>query len=232
MNSLSSLQAKLLVGALLLMPTLAQELRAAAPTAMEALEQARAATKKPMAKLVTMIGNGGSPTPRGWTFIFHDPASPTSLTSLTPGERPEPAEEAYAQGDSPKFFDAARVNLDSPEAFVVANKAAAEAKIGFDRLNYELRGLEFTGEPIWTLRLLDVDDHIVGVIHLSAETGKVQRTIWLRRTARKGIRIIDSALASGGPNAAAESSSNATDQELRALPPVQNLEPPPPPKPE
>ena len=200
-------------------------------TALQALQLARSQTKKPMAKLVTMIGKNGSPQPRGWTFIFHDPASPTQLGYLEPGERPVAAEEAYKEGESPKFFDTSRVNLDSPEAFEAANKQAAAAKIGFDRISYELRGAEFTGEPIWTLRLLDADEHIVGIIHLSAETGKVQRTIWIRHTSRQGQRVIDSALTSGGPSAAAESASSAGDAEPKALPPVQNLEPPPPPEP-
>lgn len=195
-------------------------------TALEALDAARNHTRKDMTKLVAVLGGNGSPTPRGWSFLFHDSASPTHLGFLAPGEDLEPADEAYGKGESPRYFDASRVNIDSPAAFEAANKQAAAAKIGFDRLNYELRGMEFTGEPIWTLRLLDADENVVGIVHLSAETGRVKRTIWMRLTARKGARVIDSALAGGGPSEAAESGDSATDQELKALPPVKNIEPP------
>ena len=187
---------------------------------------ARNQARKEMTKLVAVIGSEGSPTPRSWSFLFHDPASPTNLGYLEPGKAPEPADEAYAKGESPRYFDASRVKIDSPAAFEVANKQAAEAKVGFDRLNYELRGMEFTGEPIWTLRLLDADENVVGILHLSAETGRVKRTIWMRSTARKGVRVIDSALTGGGPSATDESAGAATEQELRALPPVKNIEPP------
>lgn len=204
--------------------------RQAAPrTALEALELARSQTKKSIKKLVAVLGSDGSPTPRAWSFLFQDPDSPTSLSYLAPGAGPEPADEAYAKGESPKFFDASRVNLDSTAAFEAANRQASEAKVGFDRLNYELRGMEFTGEPIWTLRLLDAEEHIVGIIHLSAETGKIKRTIWLRRTARQGVRVIDSSLAGGVAAAAGESPDPDEEPELRALPPVRNIEPPPPP---
>ncbi len=195
-------------------------------TALEALDVARNKTRKEMTKLVAIIGSDGSPNPRGWSFLFHDAASPTSLGYLAPGEDLESADEAYGKGESPRYFDAARVSIDSPAAFEAANRQAAEAKIGFDRLNYELRGMEFTGEPIWTLRLLDAEENVVGIVHLSAETGKVKRTIWMRLTARKGARVIDSALAGGGPSAATESAGSATDEELKALPPVKNIEPP------
>ena len=195
-------------------------------TALEALEMARNQTRKDMTKLVAVIGSDGSPTPRGWSFLFHDPAAPTNLAYLAPGDGPEPADEAYGKGESPRYFDASRVKIDSPAAFEVANKQAAEAKIGFDRLSYELRGMEFTGEPIWTLRLLDADENVVGIVHLSAETGRVKRTIWMRSTARKGVRVIDSALVGGGPSAVDENAGAATEQELSALPPVKNIEPP------
>ena len=78
----------------------AQNPRKPAPprTALEALEMARNQARKEMTKLVAVIGSDGSPTPRSWSFLFHDPASPTSLGYLEPGEDLEPADEAYAKG--------------------------------------------------------------------------------------------------------------------------------------
>lgn len=202
-----------------------------AATALESLKLARNQTQKEIVKLVSMTGTGGSPNPGTWSMVFHDPASSSYLSILRPGSAPKPARQQYTEGETPNYFDASRVNHDSPAAFQVANKEAAAAKVGFDRVNYELRGREFTGEPVWTLRLINTDNDLVGIIHLSAESGKLLRSVWLRRTARSTVRVIDSALSSGGPSAAAESAGASTDKELKALPPVQNIEPPPAPKP-
>jgi uncharacterized membrane protein YkoI len=201
-------------------------------SALAALEMARKQSGKPIVKLVKMVGKNGAPDPRGWSMTFHDPASSTYLSELSPGDGPEPSAEKYGKGESPNYFAASRVSVDSHRAFDKANKEAAAAKIGFDRIDYELRGREFSGEPIWTLRLINADDDLVGTVHLSAESGKILRTVWLRRTADGDIRVIDSALSSGGPSAAADSSEASEAEDLRALPPVQNIEPPPAPKPE
>lgn len=194
-------------------------------SAVEAVELARSQTKKSIVKIVSLKGESGTPNPQGWSMIFHDPSSSTYFSSLEPGEAPEPAEHSYTDGFSPVFFDFSRVNLDNGAAFKVANISAADAKIGFDRVDYELRGREFTGEPIWTLRLINADDEIVGIVHLSAESSKVLRTVWVRHGANNEIKVIDSALSSGGTSAAAESAGASTEKDLKALPPVQNIEP-------
>ena len=195
----------------------AQGNRSEPPTALQAIELARTQTKKTIVKLVSLSGEEGNPNPPAWSMIFHDPASSTNLSKLDPGEAPEPAEDKYSGGVAPMYFDVGRVNIDSPAAFTAANKEAAEAKVGFDRITFELRGQEFTGAPVWTLRLLNADEEIVGIVHLSAESGKTLRTVWLRRDSRREAPIIiDSALTSG-----------TKEKENRALPPIQNIEPPP-----
>jgi hypothetical protein len=208
--------------------SIAQAPRSQPPTGLQAIELARTQTGKSIVKLVRLSGSNGNPDPRGWSMVFHDPISSTNLSKLNPNEAPEPADDKYGSGTAPIYFNASRVNVDSPAAFVSANKEAAEAKIGFDRITFELRGQEFTGMPVWTLRLLNDADEIVGIVSLSAETGKTLRTVWLRRDGRREEpRVIDSALASTGPSGANESSSESKDKESRALPPIQNIEPPP-----
>jgi hypothetical protein len=208
---------------------LAQTNRFEPPTALQAIVLARSQTKKNVVKLVRIYGSGGNPDPRAWSMIFHDPASSTNLSKLEPGEAPEPADDKYGEGTPPTYFNVSRVNVDSPAAFVAANKSAAEARVGFDRVTFELHGQEFTGMPVWTLRLLNADDEIVGIVSLSAESGKTLRTVWLRRdTRREQPRITDSALANTGPSGANESSGASKEKDSRALPPIQNLEPPPP----
>lgn len=232
------------LASLLLAAAQAQSFRAPAPandakrtntqaplTAMEAVELAKIQTQKSIVKLVSMRGVSGTPTPMGWSMQFHDPASSTYLSDLKTGGRVQPSKEVYATGESPIYFSVSRVLVDSLAAFEVANKEAAAAKVGFDRINYELRGREFSDEPLWTLQLINDDDDVVGIVHLSAESGKLLRTVWLRRTARNEVRVIDSALSAGGPSAAADSAGASTEPDVKALPPVQNIEPPPAPAP-
>lgn len=208
----------------------AQTIRPEPPTALRAIEMAQAQTRKNITKLVRLWGRNGNPGPRAWSMIFHDPASSTNLSELQPGEAPEPADEEYGNGIAPIYFNVSRVNIDSPAAFTAANKEAAEAKVGFDTITFELRGQEFTGQPIWTLRLLNDEEEVVGIVSISAETGKTLRTVWLRRGGRREApRVIDSALANTGPSGANESAGASSERDSRALPPVQNLEPPPPP---
>ena len=153
-------------------------------------------------------------------------ASPTYLTDLRPGERPEPSSHDYAEGKPPTYFDVTRVKLDVDKAFEVANKEAAIAKVGFDRLDYSLRAREFSQEPVWTLRLVNEEEQLVGTVELSAESGRVFRTIWLRRGPEPGqIRVIDSVLAAGGPTAASSASGASLENDLPALPPTPNLDP-------
>jgi hypothetical protein len=202
----------------------AQAPRSQPPTALQAIELARTQTGKSIVKLVRLSGNNGNPDPRGWSMVFHDPASSTNLSKLNPGEAPEPADDKYGSGTAPIYFTASRVSVDSPAAFLVANKEAAEAKIGFDRITFELRGQEFTGMPVWTLRLLNDEEEVVGIVSLSAETGKTLRTVWLRRDGRREEpRIIDSAISGNGT----ESTGESKEKESRTLPPIQNIEPPP-----
>jgi len=198
-------------------------------TAVESIDAARRATKKEVLHIVEMRGDHGMPDPGGWTIRFHDAASSSQLSYLEPGERPVPAEPEYEEGTPPVYFAASRVKLDSPDAFKAANREAEAAKIGFDSVDYQLRGREFTGEPVWTLRLLDADGELVGIVDLSAESGATLRTVWLRRSRETDeVRIIDSALAPGGTAAAAGAASVSAEKEPKALPPVPNIDPPPP----
>lgn len=198
-------------------------------TAMAALQAARERTGKEITRLVDLRGEGGMPNPPSWSMVFHDPKSSTNLSVLAPGEAPTPGDDDYAEGRPPVYFSSSRVRLDSPDAFKVANRQAAEAKVGFDYIDYQLRGRDFTEEPVWTLRLLDDEEELVGIVEMSGESGEVLRTIWLRRDTERGtVRVTDSALTGGPPrNSASEGAGAAAESELKALPPLRNLEPPP-----
>lgn len=191
-----------------------------APTrsALETIELARTQTRKPIAKIVSLTGTRGLPTPAKWELIFHDAASSTLLSEWRTGTQTIPGEGTYAKGRLPVYFSASRFKIDSADAFEQANKEAASAKVGFDWVNYELHGREGSDEPLWTLRLINLEKEIVGVVVLSAETGKVLRTVWLRHSARNGVRVIDSALAPTETRGATRGATDSTQDDSKGLP--------------
>lgn len=201
-----------------------------ARSALETLEFVRTQSRKPITKIVTLSGTHGLPTPTKWEMIFHDPASSTQLSEWRTGAQAIPGEESYANGEVPVYFSTARFKIDSQSAFEKANTEAASAKVGFDWIDYKLHGVHGSDEPLWTLHLINKEKEVVGVVILSAETGKVLRTVWLRHSARGGLRVIDSALSPTGTRGASKGASDSTESDLRALP--RNPDPAPGPDPD
>jgi hypothetical protein len=221
--SLFALNLLLLPGALLHgqepTPSGAEVSKKKIPGALAAISAASARTGKSITKIAEVSGSSGKPFPAAWSIKFHDARSSTYLTDLVPGGQPVPADHTYSQGKLPTFFDISRVKLDVVRAFELANAEATYAKIGFDSLDFTLRAREFSQEPVWTLRLVNLEDQLVGVVELSAESGRIYRTVWLRRSAENGgeIRVIDSAMASS-PSAAGAASGNSEGKDAKAVP--------------
>ncbi|MCF6314317.1 MAG: hypothetical protein L3J39_17850 [Verrucomicrobiales bacterium] len=71
-----------------------------------------------------------------------------------------------------------RLNIDSEAAFQTANRTAAKSHIGFDSINYLLRIQPNGSTPVWTLTLIDQQKKIVGVIFISASSGKLLSKKW------------------------------------------------------
>ncbi len=67
----------------------------------------------------------------------------------------------------------ARLNVDSDEAFKVANKQSVEKKLGFHSVDYTLRTNDSGGSPMWVMHLFDYMGAPVGVLRVSAEDGKL-----------------------------------------------------------
>jgi hypothetical protein len=75
----------------------------------------------------------------------------------------------------------------------MTEQVARDAGVGFDVINYKLHCREYSDEPVWTLTLLDREDTIVGSVHLSADSGRVLRTVWMRRQPNGRLAVEDSA---------------------------------------
>lgn len=153
-----------------------------------------------LAGLVSMKGVEGVPQPAEWEVVCHDAASPTLLHRYRVGPgyvRDEgQVEDAYPTKEPAGFIDYSQLRLDSIGAFTVAEVAATQAKMGFDSLNLTLRCREYSREPVWILHLIDSDGFLVGKVHISGNSARVFRTIWIYRDELiEGIpRVEDSAL--------------------------------------
>ena len=149
-------------------------------------------------KIVEMRGVRGQSQPEGWLLIAHDPMSETLLREFSIGGRrvsnEGSNEDYYPQRQPSGFIDLQRLKLDSTEAFKILDREAALAKVGFDSIDYHLRCREFSDEPIWSVTARDASGFPVARVDLSAETGRVLRTIWSSRNGRRFPLIRDSAL--------------------------------------
>ncbi len=144
--------------------------------------------------LIEMTGTQADPQPAEWRVTLGDPAHGGQPHEFWVGDRrvtDEGVSREYYPEKLPKGFIARkRLKLDSTQAFAIAEQVARDAKVGFDGVNYKLHCREYSDEPVWTLTLLSADAEILASIHLSAESGDLLRTVWLR-PGRNGRRAVD-----------------------------------------
>jgi hypothetical protein len=176
-----------------------------------------------------MTGVGGDPQPSTWRVTARDLGRSNVLHEYWIGERrvtDEGLNDDYYPDRLPKgFFKLSRVKLDSTQAFAIAEQVARDAGSGFDSVNYKLHGREYTSEPVWTLTLLDKEEEIVGSVHLSADSGEVLRTVWMRRKRNGRLVILDSALSEEPSDLASPPAEKKAESETAGVP----ADPPPPP---
>lgn len=185
------------VAIVVLLPTATalEEGQVAALDGLKRLEKAfgRAA----ISQITEMTGVAGVPQPEEWRVTARDLRRADILHEFWIGENrvtDEGTNDDFYPDKLPKgFFKLSRVKLDSTQAFAMAEQVAREAKIGFDLINYKLHCREYSDEPVWTLTLLDRHDDIVGSVHLSAESGELLRTVWMRRRPNGRLVVEDSA---------------------------------------
>lgn len=180
-------------------------------------------------RLVEISGKGGTPIPKAWTVITHDLRAPGGLTHfVVRGRKVESLGEVntfYPRVPPEGFFKTSRVGVDSEGAFSIADKQAGLARVGFDNLDFRLRTREFSDDAVWTVRLRNADDEVVGNVDIAAGSGKVLRTVWYYRDPVSGTtRVVDSAW-SGFP---APAETRATSPSLSAPAPNGPLPPLPP----
>ena len=153
--------------------------------------------------VVEIRGAAGTPQPVGWTFVVHDPRSPTQLSeySISGGvvTPTGPNRQFYPRQEPAGYFDLSKVEVDSVGAFRIAERAAGLAKVGFDSVDYKVRARELGEDPIWVLTLRARRGEPLGIVTQSARSGKLLRTVWNRLDSRGELIVEDSATPGAAP---------------------------------
>ena len=132
---------------------------------------------RPPAALVEVIGERGEPRPSEWKVIYSDPGARGGVKEVVTSGDVIVSERTPLRGypgvAGARPINLARFKIDSDRAFDIANRQAANRRIGFNWLDYTLRTNNVTGAPMWILRLYDNMGAQVGSMQISAEDGSI-----------------------------------------------------------
>ncbi|MGC1480739.1 MAG: hypothetical protein WA771_09565 [Chthoniobacterales bacterium] len=162
---------------------------ASAETAYEALQVIKGDRGDAILdQLVEARGEGGDPQPQTWTIVMIDPSARTGIREFVVSRGRIQSERTPVRGydglNRLPPINFTRLNLDSDGAFSLAEKEATREKVGFNSIDYTLRTQVSSGSPIWVVRLFDYMGAPVGTVEVSAETGKVAKSLRLDPDAR------------------------------------------------
>ena len=146
-------------------------------TAMEALRRTSERFGSDVTSLlIEMTGPDGQTQPNSWEIIAVDLSTPHLARTYAVYPRAVVDKginrEFYPDRIPTGFIATGKLAVGSYDAFVALDKAAGDAKIGFDSIQYRLRAREGTNEPVWTMTALDIDGFAVGIVDVSGTTGK------------------------------------------------------------
>lgn len=136
-----------------------------------------------MPRMLHLFAENGIPQPQVWRVIARDRQNAvrefyvSKGTIVSEGIIPP----AKANGISGTPLPVQRLAIDSDAAFAKAEKAARSAKVGFDRLFYQLRCLELSNNAAWFIVLVDAQGAKVGEVSVGASTGSVLTQSWYPR---------------------------------------------------
>ena len=151
--------------------------------ALSSLRQfASSAHLKPGEEILGMVGFYGDPAPPQWLILTNVAQEAGVLRESVFAKDKVVAERKFkvVRGqDLPHLpISLKTLQFGSEEAFVVAEKAAVKRKAAFDSVHYQLRCREAGHEPVWMLTLINSSQVAVGVVYISAVSGKVLRESW------------------------------------------------------
>src|ERR1700677_237758 len=149
----------------------------AGDTAYQALRLAGAHNQELLNHVIQVQGTDGQPQPQTWHLLIDDQSARGGVREMEISKGRIVSEHtpvhAYVGAGANVVMDFKKLNLDSQGAFTIANQEAAKHNIGFNSVDYMLRGDEQGGPPVWVLKLIDVDNKLVGTITIAADSGTV-----------------------------------------------------------
>ncbi len=129
--------------------------------------------------VIEVQGRDGTPQPNSWKILLDDPDARGGVREVEMKKGAVASEKTPVRGyggtGESAVMNFQKLNLDSEGAFVIANREATKAQLGFDKIDYTLRMGDETTTPVWILRMIDSRGKMVGTVHLAADTGSVLR---------------------------------------------------------
>lgn len=148
---------------------------APAGTAWQALDSLKVERGAESVRSVTQIrGHRGQDQPKAWEVVTRIPDGERVFV-LEGGKIV--ADTMFSSGGGVPV-DMRRLRVDSGEVFMVVNRKATEAKIGFDAVDYELRAAAHGNAPLWIVHLRDVSGSDVGRLEISGEDARLLKHKW------------------------------------------------------
>lgn len=145
-------------------------------------------------KILGMVGFYGEPEPVQWLILSATPEQPGVLRESVFARGKVLAERKFTPlpaQDLPHLpILRSTLKVDSGEAFRIAEDLALRQKRSFDSVHFQLRVRDLESEPVWMLNLINSSQVSIGVVYLSASTGKILRESWAGASdAKKGTKV-------------------------------------------
>lgn len=133
-----------------------------------------------LSHVLELRGRFGDPEPDVWKVLIDEPSARGGVREFEVQRGRVIGERTPSARDGGRPLNLNRLNLDSEGAFTVADKAASQAQVPFDRIDYVLQSGP-SGAPVWTLELFEGRNGRVGALEISADTGNIIRREWTER---------------------------------------------------
>ncbi|MBP6785547.1 MAG: hypothetical protein KA152_17265 [Verrucomicrobiales bacterium] len=141
-----------------------------------------ASNHNPREVVLGMVGFFGQPEPVQWLILTADPAKAGVLRESVFARGKILAERAFTPlpGQDLPHLPLVRktLKIDSAAAFRIAEGLARQQKRSFDSVHFQLRVRDLENEPVWMLNFISPAQISIGVVYLSASSGKVLRESW------------------------------------------------------
>jgi len=131
--------------------------------------------EKALNQVVSVVGESGRAQPVSWDVSLSDSAASAGIRELQITSGVISSERTPVRIDSASVvpIDLSRLNVDSDSAFRLAEQEAGRNQAAFDSVNYRLSSNDASGQPVWTLDLIDSAKRPVGTVRVAADTGSL-----------------------------------------------------------